>query len=173
MVIAPVSKTRIFENSAEEFIVRTLGMEILELYHSYTDSDTGIFQRLRNLCDLINVSEKQFFEDFGKAVILCFVRDYHAYFSKYHTLTNFLDAVQSVMHEEVKRVHKDSNPPEISIRSIDKKEHILIYRSERNLPNLVKGMLSGLSNVYMTEIEIHSVNYMKEDDSYHIRFTII
>lgn len=65
----------------------------------------------------------------------------------------FIRQVNDIIHPEVLKIYPDSIPPAFTFD--EHPEGLLVtYRSERNLPSLAEGLLSGISTLFDAELTI-------------------
>ena len=80
---------------------------------------------------------------FGHFLMARFKVIFPDYFDGVESGLDFLDKVSLHIHEEVKKLYPDSNPPDITINRKDGTPSELIYRSHRPLAPVAHGMASA------------------------------
>lgn len=80
---------------------------------------------------------------FGYVLMARFRVIFPDYFEGVKSGLGFLEKVSIHIHEEVKKLYPDSNPPDISIKHKDGNPSELIYRSHRPLAPVAHGMASA------------------------------
>lgn len=80
---------------------------------------------------------------FGCFLMSRFKVIFPSYFEGVESGLDFLDKVSLHIHEEVKKLYPDSNPPDIAINREDGIPRELIYRSHRPLAPVAHGMASA------------------------------
>ncbi len=126
---------------------------------SYPDED--LFTMLGVLSEKTSVSVHDLLFEFGKSMFPILARTYPAFLEGHDKPLEFLSQVNEVIHMEVRKILKDSSPPEITLGEVMGGQTRIHYRSKRNLCRLVEGLLVGVAKhfgkkvVYQQEQCVH------------------
>ena len=67
---------------------------------------------------------------------------------------SFIRRVNDIIHPEVLKIYPDAIPPAFSFEDHPNGGLVVNYRSDRNLPALAEGLLSGVSTLFDAELDI-------------------
>ena len=138
-----------------DFVAAEAGEDILEdIFAELDGSITGAYTSVGNysfsefakihtlLCAKLEACPEELARQFGVNLLGRFRELFPSYFAGVKSGITFLDKVGNHIHEEVKKLYPDANPPEIFIeRKGDKPTH-LVYQSHRPLAPVAEGLAS-------------------------------
>lgn len=107
---------------------------------------------------------------FGKYIFKTFTKSYSELVNSYTNAFDFLSHVEEVIHVEVLKLYPEAQLPSIFTNVQSPTEMILIYRSERAMSDLAKGLIHGCLEFYKEKAEIEEI--VLKDDKTEVKFTL-
>lgn len=92
-------------------------------------------------------------EAFGRFLFLQFEKKYPHLLRHYHCGRDLLDHVGSHIHEEVKAIHPDATPPEVTTEECEKGYRV-IYRSHRHFAHIAYGLIQQCLAFYDEDSQV-------------------
>ena len=83
---------------------------------------------------------------------------YRVFFEESDTLFDFLASVHNYIHVEVKKLYTNAMPPTLLVKERSDTHMVLHYTSHRALGDFAEGLITGVSEVYNTPVNISRQN---------------
>ncbi|MFT5377687.1 MAG: hypothetical protein ACI906_004527 [Candidatus Latescibacterota bacterium] len=77
----------------------------------------------------------------------------------------FLLTIESTIHAEVRKLYINANPPRFEFEDLGPNELIIYYISDRHLPDLMDGLIEGVSDHFKTEIKVSREEFQRDGHS--------
>ena len=100
-----------------------------------------------------------------------FVRSYPRFFSGMKDAFTFLEGLDSIVHQEVRKLYTDATPPRILCTRDGEKQMEVIYESERCLADAAHGLLLGCIDYFGKEIDVERQS-IDDDSGRKVRFLL-
>lgn len=106
--------------------------------------DSAILGVIGNTCKVLNITSKQFNEQFGRFWVESYVpKAYSPFLIGIHCAKDYILKMDAI-HEKITKNMKNSRPPRFSYRWEDKQTLIMQYDSPRGLIDLLVGLAQGV-----------------------------
>lgn len=138
-----------------DFVTSEVGDQILEdvlselegtITGAYTSVGNYSFAEFASIHKLLSAklgaSPEDLARQFGVSLLHRFKTLFPAYFVGVESGIAFLEKVGAHIHEEVKKLYPDANPPTVDIEYEDGNPAFLVYRSHRPLAAVAEGLAS-------------------------------
>lgn len=93
----------------------------------------------------------------GQAALGGLAQRYPHFFTPHTDARSFLLTLNDVIHPEVRKLHKNANPPEFWFDADEPAALVVHYRSERGLCALAEGMILGTGTHYDESVTVEHV----------------
>ena len=104
-------------------------------------------------------------ELFGEYLFNALGAKYPEVISSFDNPKDFLKGLDEIIHVEVKKMMSGATPPQF-ITKLDREDELhLVYRSERKMCALAKGLMNGLNKMYDNSMEIKHTKCEHNGDS--------
>lgn len=90
----------------------------------------------------------------GRGAALGLSRQYPQFFTPYRRTVDFVVTLNDVIHPEVRKIHRDADPPEFVFSDVEADGLRVEYRSRRGLCVLADGMLAGAAIYYGEQADV-------------------
>lgn len=117
--------------------------------------DAELIQMVEQLSDLTGLTMEVLLVEFGKFLFKRLYNNSPADISAITDLRTFLLAIDSVIHAEVKRLHRDAYLPVFEYADGDNGDLIMFYHSKRMLCTVAEGLILGASELFNGAITFH------------------
>jgi len=87
-------------------------------------------------------------KNFGRFILPKLAARYPAFFAHYNHPGTFLKYAGMIHQVEIKKLYNDARTPEFSCQETSTDEVVLTYASQRQLGDMVEGLLEGLADFY-------------------------
>lgn len=129
-----------------------------------TYSHTEIVILLMELSKLSKISPGELLRLFGHKLFDTFKTSYGMFFEKPANSFELLTSVEEYIHVEVKKLYPDATLPAFDTEMINDKSLRMVYKSERSMSMLAKGLIEKTLEHYKEEGEI-KMTPLDEDGS--------
>ena len=139
-----------------DFVASEAGEQVLDEVLGQLDGTiTGAYTSVGNysfsefakihtlLCAKLGASPDDLARQFGTQLLYRFKEMFPAYFKGVESGIAFLEKVGAHIHEEVKKLYPDAQPPEVFIERRDGIPAFLVYQSHRPLAAVAEGLASA------------------------------
>lgn len=99
------------------------------------------------------------------------VRMYPRFLSGIKDAFTFIEGVETIVHQEVRKLYSESNPPRIVCKREGENQLEVIYESERCLADAAHGLLLGCIDYFGEKIEVHQ-NEPEDESGKRVRFLL-
>lgn len=122
--------------------------------------DSELSNMLLVLCDKTGLPIEQLLENFGLYLFDKLYVNSPADLSSVSNLSDFLLAIDSVIHVEVKRLHPDAYLPKFEYEKSADNTLIMYYSSKRKLCYVSIGLIQGAAKQFKQQVEIAHLECM-------------
>ena len=102
----------------------------------------------------LGVSEPELTRWFGRAALLNLAVRYPGFFTPHQRTRDFLLTLNDVIHAEVRKVHRNANPPTFDFEPVGDRSLTVTYHSTRGLCLLAEGMIDGAASHFGERAQI-------------------
>lgn len=92
------------------------------------------------LCAHLDRDPNDLARQFGQVLLIRFSELFPGYFEGISSGVNFLEQVGIHIHEEVKKLYPDANPPDVHLFEVTPHSYKLTYKSHRPLASVARGL---------------------------------
>ena len=125
-----------------------------------------------SLSELTKISVNDLVFTYGVHLFSILTNIYKEPIKRYNNTFEFIANVDNVVHPEVKKLYPDSDLPEFELVSIDDNEIKIVYKSNKPLMDLAKGLMTGCSQYFNENIEISYAEPEVINGYFHALFTL-
>jgi hypothetical protein len=130
-----------------------------------------LLQLLQRLSTRVGVPIPELVRGFGQHLFGRFVELYPFHFTGLATVFDFLAALDSKVHAEVRKLYPDAELPSFEHERPDSRRLIMTYRSTRPFADLAEGLIRGCIAHFREPIELRREDLPAPAGS-HTRFTL-
>lgn len=134
------------DKAGEETLEEVLGELDGTITGAYTSVGNYSFSEFASihtlLCAKLSASPEELARQFGVNLLHRFRDLFPSYFEGVESGITFLEKVGAHIHEEVKKLYPDAQPPEIYIEQQNGSPAFLVYQSHRPLAAVAEGLAS-------------------------------
>lgn len=91
---------------------------------------------------------------FGEYLLKFFSDNFGSFFERADGLLDFLMSVETVIHQEVRKMYDEARLPSFDCNVVSDSELIMLYRSERKLCHLAEGLINGAGKYYGVDVSL-------------------
>jgi hypothetical protein len=163
------------EHYSAEVLEQTIAAAHLPSSGAYTavgTYDHGEFWSL--VCELSKVTEvpvPDLFKTYGEFLFRRLAAAYAHLMKPMHSSFDLLQALDGVIHGEVRRLYPDAEPPRFDVVERSARRMVLIYSSKRHFADLAEGLMRACTAHFGERAAIARENLASEDGS-RVRFTL-
>ena len=118
-------------------------------YTSLGDYPDDEFYRLIAVgAELLDVPPRDLTRHLGHSALLALGDRYPDFFSPHARAIDFVLTINDVIHPEVRKLHREADPPEFDFTVGEDGELTVAYHSRRRLCALAEGMIRGAATYY-------------------------
>lgn len=132
----------------------------LSTHGAYTSVGTYPVEELLRLvaalAELVGTTPGQLIRSFGEHLFARFAALFPQFFVGIPTAFAFLERVDSVIHQEVRKLYPDAELPRFDVEHRSPTELVMTYRSSRPLADLAEGLIQGCARHFGAAIELSS-----------------
>lgn len=133
-----------FSSDIAEQLIESSDLPSKGIYTSVGTYDHGEMVTLvSNLSIIVGIGVPDLLKEFGKHLLRQFVAKFPAFFDGISSTFEFLPKVDGFVHVEVKKLYPDAELPTFSCVFPAPGQLQMTYESDRNLPDLAEGLISG------------------------------
>lgn len=122
------------------------------------------------VAERLGASAPELMRQFGRELFPSFVMNYPQFFAGISDSRSFLRGIQTHIHDEVKKLYPDANPPVVEVEE-EGDCLTLAYRSHRPMSMVALGLIEGCIDHFGERLVVRSVPETLRYDS-HARFMI-
>lgn len=160
-----------FEEIVRQCSLKTAEPMLMVAPGTYPDAD--FVELVQRAATRLQVSESEFFRNFGRYAIPKMAERYPDFFTPFSNPKDFLKFIGMVHLVEIKKLYLDAEVPDFTFKDTGPDELILRYASHRRLCHMVEGLIEGLAAYYRVKVRYRQSHcLMKGDDvcEFHIHF---
>ncbi len=169
-------------NVFESFVSDNFGEETWEVVLEESKVDTDVYvapktyddslflKLLTTAVSLKNLKIEDAVRAFGKYTYPRLASHAPSLVAPYKTPLELLEALDGIIHVEVRKLMEGANPPKFNVTRINESELELEYISKRNLPVLVEGLIEGLAESFHQQVEMKVISQAGDSTKFHILF---
>lgn len=111
---------------------------------------------------------------FGRHLFDVFLKNYPEFFEAQTTAFDFLKSIDDYIHQEVRKLYPDAQLPAFETHSVNSRELIMTYRSERSMSQLALGLIEKTFEHYQqaAEIETRSIDNQGKEVEFRITMSV-
>jgi hypothetical protein len=117
-----------------------------------------IFTLATAVCKVSGDSLESLLDDFANSMVCAFHRMHPAFFAENPDILDFLDALESQIHTEVRKLYPDAKPPLVLARRIDKDSMEISYQSSRPLAPMAIALTRATAEFLNQPVSIEVIN---------------
>ena len=161
----------------KKYAIEKLGtIQWLEILKSAEVGD-GDYQNFREYSDeeavklvvatsrVTGLSTTEVLTDFGIFLGKDLLRIYRPLLRKEWGALDVLENTERTIHEAVRSRNRQATPPKLELTRTSADELLLVYRSQRKMCSLAKGIATGIAQAYGETLEIVEESCLKQGDS--------
>ena len=135
-------------------------------YTSLGDYPDDEFYRLIKVgADDLGVSERELTRHLGHSALLALGARYPGFFEPHTRALDFVLTINDVIHPEVRKLHREADPPQFDFSLTADGDLVVEYHSRRRLCALAEGMLRGAGTYYGDDVVVGHDLCREEGDS--------
>lgn len=115
-----------------------------------------LVQLVEELSRRVELSPAAVLKEFGKHLFTRFRELYPHFFDGIENAFDFLKAVDSNIHVEVRKLYPDAELPRFEWKSPSAERLILTYRSKRSLSPVAEGLIEGCADYFGENLALHT-----------------
>ncbi|WP_372729303.1 heme NO-binding domain-containing protein [Nocardioides sp.] len=119
----------------------------------YPDAD--LHALIRTGAEMLDVTEADLTRRLGHASLISLAGRYPGFFTPHRRTRDFVLRLNDVIHPEVRKLHRNADPPVFDFEVLGENVLIVGYRSSRGLCALAEGMISGAATYFGESCHIH------------------
>jgi len=133
-------------------------------------SDEELMQLVLTISSKLDLPTSKITSLFGHHLFGELNRRYPMFAKRTMTLFEFLDSIENVIHQEVRKLYMDASLPTLSCTIHSETEMTLTYKSPRKLCFLAEGLIHGAAEHYEEQIVLdHPICMHKGDEMCELR----
>ena len=152
-----------------KYIRETHGSEMLEnikekanitrQFYDATKShpDEEIQALMSAACQLLNVEIDELLEIFGAYIAPGLLKTYSAFVKEEWDCMDLLEHIENTIHRTVRMSIKESSPPVLNVKRIDKDHILIVYTSKRQMISLGIGIIKAIGAHYNEKLLIEKI----------------
>ncbi|HNI11096.1 MAG TPA: heme NO-binding domain-containing protein, partial [bacterium] len=133
-------------------LLKQTEIEVDHYMPSQTYPDSELYALVASACSMTGQPVNAILEAFGKFMVPNLVSVYGAFIDRKWGLIDVLENIDKTIHNVVRRKNPGALPPALETHRIDIDRIEIVYRSERKMCSLGKGLILGLSELYRQNI---------------------
>lgn len=158
-----------------DMVEQKIGIDMWEsLLESVNPASGGVYTSIetfpdQELIDMVTELSKQtgtpvaeLINAFGIFLFHALAMKHSVFTSEKPDLLEFLKSIESVIHQEVRKLYQDPNLPSIEWEQPEQNSLLLHYHSPRKLCHLADGLIRGAAEHYKTNIELSQSQCMHQ-----------
>ncbi len=163
-------------NALEEFVLDRANMEVWnEVLDASQVESGGVYTAGMNykdeevlalasaLCEALKIPLNEILRLFGEFLFSFLLSRGHVELNEYRNSQALLMELESVIHQDIKRVHPDAYTPLFEYIPLTENTGQLSYFSKRKLCMVAEGLLAGAANFFHQEVKIIQTECMHEN----------
>ncbi len=128
--------------------------------------DQTVIKVIGASCETLNITMAQASDSFGEYWVTVYSQKlYKAYYIGVKTAKEFLLKMNTV-HENTTKTVQDAHPPKFEYEWKNPKVLIMKYKSDRNLIDIMVGLIKGVGKLYKEDLKVNKLS----DDKVEIIF---
>lgn len=142
--------------------------------NSYPDAD--FVSIIQTVCAKLKQEKKPLLYNFGYYLFGRLSEDFPDFVTPYDDPIPFLKSIDSVIHVEVRKCFDGANPPSFEYKDLGPDSLQLIYKSKRNMCELLEGIIDGVAEKFDREVEANQTSCVLHGDdscSFDLKFKML